>query len=124
MKGETVRYSAAFKQKVVSELESGKFQSMYAAEKVYGVSGTSISNWIKKLGKNHLLDKVVRVEMKDERDRIKALEKEKQKLESALAQEHLKVMALETLVDLAKEEFAIDLKKNYGADVSRILKRR
>ncbi|MFC1643619.1 IS630 transposase-related protein [Chlamydiota bacterium] len=117
MKGETIRYSMAFKQKVVNELESGKFRSLNEAAKIYGIGGTrTIRFWVKKLGRNHLLNKVVRVEMKDEKDRIKELEKEKQRLESALAQSQLKIITLESLVEAADEEYNTDLKKNFGQE--------
>lgn len=113
------RYSEAFRQKVVSEIESGQL-SIYQAQKVYSIYGSvTIQKWIKRLGKNHLLRKVVRVEMKDERDRIKTLEQEKKKLESALAQTQLKVLALETLIEVAEESYKIDIKKNSGEKRSR-----
>ena len=70
------RYSQAFKLKVVGEIESGKL-TIEGARKVYGIGGTnSIQNWIKKFGKLELLNKVVRIEMKDEVSRIKQLENE------------------------------------------------
>ncbi|MBC8186539.1 transposase [candidate division KSB1 bacterium] len=66
-----IRYSKAFQQKVVTEIESGKI-TIGEARKIYDIGGGStIPYWIKKLGKNHLLAKVVRIEMKDEKDRIK-----------------------------------------------------
>ena len=78
-----IRYSTVFKQKVVAEIESGKF-SIAKARKNYDISGGStIHSWIKKFGKNHLLAKVVKVEMKNEPDKIKQLEHHIQQLESA-----------------------------------------
>ena len=50
----------------------------------------------------------------DEIDRIKELEREKQELESALSQAHLKILCLETLVDETEKHFGVDVKKNYG----------
>ena len=115
----TLRYSHAFKQKVVSEIESGKL-TLAQARSVYDICGTyTIQTWIKKLGRNHLLGKVVRIEMKDETDRIRNLEAEKKKLESALAQTQLKVLALEELLDVAEEHYGIDIKKNSGGKLLR-----
>ena len=112
--GTIVRYSDAFKMKVIQDLESGKM-NLDQARRRYGIGGTSsIRSWLKKYGKHHLLGKVVRVEAADERDRLKALEQDKQRLESALAQAHLKVMALEELIKVAEEEYKIDIKKNSG----------
>lgn len=105
-------YSLAFKQKVISEIESGKLTES-GAKKLYGIGGAdTIPRWIRKFGKLHLLTKVVRVELKDELSRLKQLEKEKKELESALAQAHLKLIVLETVIDVAEEELGIDLKKN------------
>ena len=52
--------------------------------------------------------------MRDEKDRIKELEKEKRVLESALAQEHLKNMTLEALIEIAGDAYKVDLKKTFG----------
>jgi len=108
----TKQYSLSFKQKVIKEIESGKL-TKEGARKLYGIGGGSLINsWIKKFGKLHLLNKIVRVELKDEVSRLKQLEKEKKDLESALAQAHLKLIVLETVIDVAEDELGIDLKKN------------
>lgn len=112
MEKEIIRYSTAFKQKVVSEIESGHL-TISQAQKIYSIRGSeTIQKWIRKLGKLHLLNKVVRIEMKDEVSRIKQLEKEKQELESALAKAHLKLIVYESLIDVAEEELGVDIKKN------------
>jgi hypothetical protein len=65
----------AFKQMVVSQIESGKF-TIAAAKKTYDIGGcATIPKWLKKFGKDHLLNKVIRIEMKGEKDRIKELER-------------------------------------------------
>ncbi len=112
----TKLYSLAFKQKVISELESGKL-TRTQARKLYGISGGSTLNtWLKKLGKSYLLNKVVRVELKDEVSRLKQLEKEKKELESALANAHLKLITYETLIEVAEEELGVDIKKNLKSE--------
>lgn len=109
------KYSLAFKQKVVKEIEEGKINSIEEARRLYGIGGgDTISKWIKALGKNHLLAKVVRIEMQDEKDRIKELEKRNRQLEKALADEKLSNMCLESLVEIAQEKYGIDLKKKSG----------
>ena len=114
-----MRYSLAFKQKVVSEIESGKL-TIAEARRLYDIRGnSSIQKWLKDLGKNHLLNRVVRVEMKDEKDRLRELEREKQRLESALAQTQLKNMYLEALIECIEEQYNIDVKKKFGDKLSR-----
>lgn len=112
-------YSIAFKQKVVSEIESGKL-SIGSARRIYDIGGTStIQGWIRRLGKDHLLNKVVRIQMKDEKDKLKELEKKRRELESALSEAHLKIRSLETLLDIASEHYGTDIKKNFATKASK-----
>jgi transposase-like protein len=110
MKGERRiihRYSLAFRQKVVAEIEAGE-ASIAEAQKIYDIrGGETIQNWIRKLGKNHLLNKVVRIE-------IKALDGQIKALESALAKAQVKNIALESLIESAEEHYQVDFKKNFG----------
>ena len=116
-----IRCSSAFRQKIVSEIESGKL-TIAKAQKIYDIKGgQSIQNWIKKFGKNHLLAKVVRVEMKDEKDKIKELEQQKQQLESALAQAHIEIICLQSTLECVEEHYNVDVKKNFGAQVQQEL---
>ena len=109
------RYSMAFKQKVVNEIEKGMLNKD-EARRLYNIGGgATIQTWIEKLGKNHLLCKVVRIEMKNEMDKLKEMEKRNRMLEKALADEKLKNMCLEALVDIAHEKYGIDLKKKSGS---------
>lgn len=74
------------------------------ARRRYGISGgQTIQKWVIKFGKNHLLDKIVRVEMKGEKDRVKELEAEVKKLKIALADATLAKDALETLIEVVNE---------------------
>ena len=113
-----LRYSTAFKLKVVEQIERGEL-TVAEARRIYDIrGGQTIQTWLTKHGKSHLLSRVVRVQMKDEKDRIKQLEAEKKRLESALAQAHVKNLFLEEVITLAKEEFDIDIKKKYGTEPS------
>jgi transposase len=114
MPTDVIRYSTAFQSKVVSEIERGK-HTVTSARRMYDINGAeTVINWIRRRGKNHLIGKVVRVETVDERSKLKQLESDKRRLESALANEHLRVLALESMVDLASKSLGVDLKKKYG----------
>ena len=52
--------------------------------------------------------------MPEERDKMKELEKEIKRLKEALADSYLQQRCLETVIDLANEEYQTDLKKNFG----------
>ncbi len=74
MSSTVYRYSSAFKQKVISEIESGQI-TVAEARRIYDITGgNTINDWLRKFGKNHLLNKVVRVEMRNENDKIKVAE--------------------------------------------------
>ena len=110
--GTVYRYSQAFKQKVVSEIENGNL-TVTRAQSLYGIGGgQTIQKWLRKLGKAHLLNKVVHIEMKGEQNKVKELEKEKRALESALAQAQLKIIVLESTIKVLEEEAGITVKKS------------
>ena len=103
---------------MVGEIERGQL-GIEEARRLYGIGGgETIQKWIKKHGKNHLLAKVVRIEMVEERDRVGKLKKEKQQLESALAQAHLRIKALETMMEIASEKAGYDIKKKIESEAS------
>jgi transposase-like protein len=86
MGAQIIRYSEAFKRKVVEGLEKGELRNQAEARERYGIGGGStIHRWLRKYGKNHLVAKVVKVESMKERDRIKQLKRKIRELEKALA---------------------------------------
>lgn len=114
-----MRYSISFKQKVVQEIEEEGL-SLAAAARRYGIKGCeTIQKWLKLFGKNHLLNKIVRVEMKDEKDRVKELEAEIQRLKIALANSTLEKDVLSTLIEVVNEHYQTDVKKNLGPELSK-----
>ena len=118
-----LRYSQGFKQKVVSEIEKGKL-GINEAKKLYDIKGDgTIQIWLRKLGKAHLLNKVIHIQMKDEKDKIKELEREKKELESALAQAHLKIITLESTVKVLEEKTTEGIKKRTDIKLSNTLSR-
>ena len=99
-----IRYSEAFKLQVVRELEQGRFESIEAARRAYGVNGSeTISGWVRRFGKDHLLGKVVRVMKADEQAEVQALRKRVRELERALADAHLDLKLEAAYVKLACE---------------------
>lgn len=113
------RYSQAFKQQIISDIENGNI-TISQARKKYDIKGScTIQKWIKSADKHHLLNKVVRIQMPGEIERIKQLEQEKHKLESALARAYLKIDALEQVIELAEKDYKVDLKKSTAPKRSR-----
>ena len=104
-------YSEEFKKEIVTLYESGKF-SVLQLERLYGIGNASIYKWIYKFSTFN--EKGVRVvEMKDSTiDKLKQLELKIKELEQAVGQKQIKIDYLEKMIDIAKDEFNIDIKKN------------
>ena len=67
-----IRYSEAFKRQVVGELERGKYGTVEAVRRAYGIGGAStVSRWVRKYAREDLLPKRVRIETLKERDELK-----------------------------------------------------
>lgn len=118
LESKVVRYSLSFKQKVVREIEQEGL-SITQASRRYGIKGGStVKQWLKKFGKAHLLNTIIRVEMKGEKDRIQEMEKEIIKLKTALADAYLARDCAEEVIRQAGEIYQTDLKKKFGVKVS------
>ncbi|WP_314287999.1 transposase [Capnocytophaga sputigena] len=117
----TVRYSDCFKRSIVEEIEKNGL-SIEDCRRKYGIGGSStIQKWLKKYGKNHLLNKMVRVETLDEVQKIKALETELKNVKEAFANLSLRNLVLETyLEEFGKETGRTDeIKKKYAQELSK-----
>ena len=117
----TVRYSDCFKRSIVDEIEKNGL-SIEDCRRKYGIGGSStIQKWLKKYGKNHLLNKMVRVETLDEVQKIKALETELKNVKEAFANLSLRNLVLETyLEEFGKETGRTDeIKKKYAQELSK-----
>lgn len=112
--GITIRYSISFKQKVVREFEDEGLSITQLSRRYKIKGGGTIKNWVIKYGNNDLLNKIVRVEMREEKDRVKELEDELKRVKLKLADTVMHRDLLETLVDISSKYYKVDLKKNFG----------
>lgn len=105
------RFSEDFKLKIVHEYESGKY-SVSEMEKIYDISNVSIYDWIHKFSKYNKKSIQV-VELKNSQaEKIKQMETRIKELEQALGRKQMNIDYLEKMIDLAKEYYNIDIKKN------------
>lgn len=111
------RYSDAFKMEVVQQIESGRF-SIHQAKVHYGIPGSgTVANWLRRFGKLHLLSKVIRVEMPDQRDKMSSLEAENKRLKLLLADKLLERDIAIAELEVICEELGlnpVELKKKLG----------
>ena len=105
------KFSEDFKLKIVKEYESGEF-SVVEMTKIYDISYQTIYNWIYKYSKYNKQSIQV-VEMKDSQaHKMKQMEARIKELEQAVGQKQMNIDYLEKMIDLAKDHYDIDIKKN------------
>jgi len=106
-----------FKKELVTLFESGKF-SVPQLEKLYGINNTSIYKWIYKFSTFN--EKGIRVvEMKQSSSlKLKKLAEKVKELERIVGQKQIKIDYLEKMIDIAKEDLDIDIKKNFSTPQS------
>jgi len=106
-------YSEEFKRSLVQDYESGQY-SVTQLEKLHGVTNKSIYKWIYKYSVYN--EKGFRVvEMKQSSsNKVKDLEKKIAELEQKVGQKQIMIDYLEKMMDIAKDELNIDIKKNFA----------
>lgn len=105
------KFSEEFRRKLVEDFERG-VMSVCQMERQYGISNSLIYRWIYKYSSYN--EKNIRiVEMKDSQtNRLKELEEKVKELERVVGQKQIMIDYLEKMIDLAKETYSIDIKKN------------
>jgi transposase len=104
------------KRSVVRQVEQGIVKP-YAARKSYGLSGETLNKWLKaSLKENAELAVHDPFEMKDKVEVQSGVpDPEKEALKKALEYAQLKISALNTLIDVAEDQFKIKIRKKAGA---------
>jgi len=111
------RYSEEFKKEIVSLFESGKF-SVLQLERLYGIDNVLIYRWIYKYSTFNQQGFRI-VEMKESStNKVKELEQKVRELEQAVGQKQIKIDYLEKMMEIAKTELNIDIKKNFSTPQS------
>ena len=111
------KFSEEFKVRLVRDFESGKF-SVNELSKLHGVHVQNIYKWIYKY--STFSEKGYRIiEMKDSSEKkVKELEKRIKELESVVGRKQIMIDYLEQMIEVAKDELDIDIKKNYSTPQS------
>ena len=105
------KFSEDFKLKIVKDYEFGS-RTVLELVKFYDLSESLIYKWIYKYSKYNKQSVVV-VELKDSHmNKLKQMEARIAELERALGQKQMNIDYLEKMIDLAKEDYNIDIKKN------------
>ena len=106
-------YSEDFKKSLVDSFEKGEF-SVPQLEKLYGIRNTTIYNWVYKY--SNFNEKGCRiVEMENSSQiKLKELAKKVKELEQIVGQKQITIEYLEKMIELAKTDLKVDIKKNYS----------
>jgi hypothetical protein len=104
------------KRSLVRQLEQGVL-TPHAARKTYGLSGSTLNKWLKASVKENVeLAVYDPFEMKEKPIEPSDLsDPEKESLKKALEEAQLKISALNTLIDVAEDQFKIKIRKKAGA---------
>jgi transposase len=104
-------YTEDFKRTVVNEYERGQFTIIELA-RLHGIAKKLVYNWIYRYS-TYNKKKIIVVEMKESSaKKLKEMEKQIIELERIVGQKQIKIDYLEKMIDIAKQEFDIDIKKN------------
>ncbi len=111
------KFSIDFKKEIVSAFENGQF-SIRQLARLYGISNQSIYKWIYQFSTFN--EKGIRVvELKaSSMAKLSALEKRVKELEQIIGQKQIKIDYLEKMIDIARDDFGMDIKKNFNTPQS------
>lgn len=110
-------FSDDFKQTLVKEFDTGQF-SVDELGRLHGISNSVIYNWIYKF--SNFNQKGYRIiEMKDSSNKkVKDLEQKVKDLEQIVGKKQIMIDYLEKMMEIAKDELDIDIKKNFNTSQS------
>mgnify|MGYP001178880531 FL=1 len=105
------KFSEEFKKSIVNDFESGNF-SVLQLERLYKIKGQIIYRWIYKYSSHNEQGQRI-VEMKDSStQKLKTLEQKVKELKRTVGQKQVQIDYLEKMIDIAKDDLNIDIKKN------------
>jgi|ERR1044072_5143282 transposase-like protein len=110
-------FSEEFKKTCVKEYETGQF-TVLELSKLYQIHTIIIYRWIHKYS-TYNKRRIKVVEMSDSsKQKIKELQKKIEELERIVGQKQLNIDFLDKMIDLAKDQYGIDIKKNFDTPPS------
>jgi transposase-like protein len=121
-------YSMSFKLQVVQEIERGQLTVTEAAKK-YGIQNrTTVVQWLRKFGNfdwenktPFTMSKSPEQKIMELEAKVKLLEKQKSFLERQAFVADKKAIIFDMMIDIAEEEYKIDIRKNSPPEQSTIL---
>ena len=110
-------FADEFKQSLVKEFDTGQF-SVNELGRLHGIADTVIYRWIYKFSTFNQKGYRI-IEMKDSsKKKLKDLEQKIKNLEQIVGQKQIMIDYLEKMMEIAKDELDIDIKKNFNTSQS------
>jgi len=110
-------FTDEFKQSLVKEFDTGQF-SVNELCRLHGIANSAIYRWIYKFSTFNQKGYRI-IEMKDSsKKKLKDLEQKIKNLEQIVGQKQIMIDYLEKMMEIAKDELDIDIKKNYNTSQS------
>ena len=113
-KGKKIRikrvFSDEFKKAKVKEYESGEF-TIKEISYLYNISLQTVYRWVYKYSTYNKAGLKIVEMTKSSENKVKELHKKIADLERMLGQKQIRIDYLETMIEVAKKEFDIDIKK-------------
>jgi transposase len=110
-------FSESFKRKKVSEIERN-ITSIPEICREYNVSRTSVYRWIYEFSNNMKKGVKQVVEAKSDTVKIQQLKDQVKELERIVGQKQILIDFQQKMIDIAEEEYRVDIKKKYGSKLS------
>jgi len=109
------KYDTNFRRKVAREYLEGDRTAVQLAEQ-YGIKQHNVTDWVRKFSSDLAVQQeVIPIMTPEEQKELEALKRQLAAVKEQLDYEQMKNFALETMIDLAKDELGVDLRKNSGA---------
>lgn len=109
------KYDISFRRKVALEYREGSLTMSQLAQQ-YGIKQHNVMDWVRKFSSDLAVkQEAIPIMTPEEKQELDALKRQLSAVKQQLDYEQMKNFALETMIDLAKEELGVDLRKNSGA---------
>ena len=104
-------YSDEFKRKVVQDFETGQF-SILELSRLHGLHRTVLYRWVYKFSTFNKEGYRVVESKQSSMSKVRELQQRIRELERLIGQKQIHIDYLEKMIEVAKEELQIDIKKN------------
>lgn len=110
-------FSEDFKKRKVQELIEKQI-TVSGLARLYGITRTSVYNWLYLYSPNHQRGTTLVAQMESESYKTKRLQQQVAELERIVGQKQLEIDFLGKLLEIGSQELGFDLKKNFSTKLS------